>query len=279
MMRPEVVAGTAAAVTVAAVVARLIWRALYSEAETRGPVDVLRERCTVARLIGNTRLVELVSLSRATGCRILAKVEWENPGGSIKDRVALYILAHALSSGQLPPGGTIYEGTAGSTGISLAMLARTLGLRAHICVPSDQAIEKTQLLERLGATVERVPPVLFAHPDHFCNIARRRASEDPNGYFADQFDNDANYFAHYDGTGAEIWEQTGGAVDAVVLAAGTGGSIAGITRALRERNPNVRTFLVDPQGSGLFSRVKYGVLYSSTDAEGRRKRVRFASFR
>ncbi|KCV72149.1 hypothetical protein H696_01553 [Fonticula alba] len=243
----------------------------------REMVATLRRRSDVAARVGNTRLIELTSLSRLTGCRIFAKTEWENPGGSNKDRVALEIIADALATGKISPGGTIFEGTAGSTGISLAMLARPLGISAHILVPSDQAKEKTDLLESLGAVVERVPPVSFSNPDHFCKKAQRMASEHPNALFADQFDNLANTRAHYHSTGLEIVAQLRelgiDGPDVFVAASGTGGTLAGIARRLRRETANATTIvLADPQGSSLFNHVVNGVLYSSTEAEGRRKR-------
>lgn len=259
--------------------------------------------------IGNTPLIRINSLSDATGCQILGKCELLNPGGSVKDRVALQIIQEALESGQLRPGGIVTEGSAGSTAISIATVAPAFGCKAHVVIPDDAAIEKSQILEALGATVERVRPVSITHKDHFVNIARRRASqanefalknrnsqlngkEDTvkingyesdgynhssvfpldcqGGFFADQFENLANFRAHYEGTGPEIWDQTNGKLDAFVAAAGTGGTVAGVSRFLQEKNPNVKCFLVDPPGSGLFNKVTRGVMYTKEEAEGRR---------
>ncbi|TKY57395.1 Cysteine synthase 2 [Spatholobus suberectus] len=259
--------------------------------------------------IGNTPLIRINSLSDATGCQILGKCEFLNPGGSVKDRVAVKIIEEALESGQLRPGGIVTEGSAGSTAISIATVAPAYGCKAHVVIPDDAAIEKSQILEALGATVERVRPVSITHKDHFVNIARRRASEAndfalkhrnsqlngkedteringyesdgynhssvfPNdcqgGFFADQFENLANFRAHYEGTGPEIWEQTNGKLDAFVAAAGTGGTVAGVSRFLQEKNPNIKCFLVDPPGSGLFNKVTRGVMYTKEEAEGRR---------
>ncbi|KAH1211351.1 Cysteine synthase 2 [Glycine max] len=260
--------------------------------------------------IGNTPLIRINSLSAATGCQILGKCEFLNPGGSVKDRVAVQIIQEALESGQLRPGGIVTEGSAGSTAISIATVAPAYGCRTHVVIPDDAAIEKSQILEALGATVERVRPVSITHKDHFVNIARRRASEAnefalkrrnsqqlngkedtekingyesngcnysslfpedcQGGFFADQFENLANFRAHYEGTGPEIWEQTNGKLDAFVAAAGTGGTVAGVSKFLQEKNPNIKCFLLDPPGSGLFNKVTRGVMYTKEEAEGRR---------
>ncbi|KHN23847.1 Cysteine synthase 2 [Glycine soja] len=260
--------------------------------------------------IGNTPLIWINSLSAATGCQILGKCEFLNPGGSVKDRVAVQIIQEALESGQLRPGGIVTEGSAGSTAISIATVAPAYGCRTHVVIPDDAAIEKSQILEALGATVERVRPVSITHKDHFVNIARRRASEAnefalkrrnsqqlngkedtekingyesngcnysslfpedcQGGFFADQFENLANFRAHYEGTGPEIWEQTNGKLDAFVAAAGTGGTVAGVSKFLQEKNPNIKCFLLDPPGSGLFNKVTRGVMYTKEEAEGRR---------
>lgn len=221
--------------------------------------------------IGNTPLIRIKSLSEATGCEILAKAEFLNPGGSVKDRVALEIIQEAVKEGRLAvPGGLITEGTAGSTGVSLAMVARALGCRCFIAMPDDAAIEKSQTLEALGAEVLRLRPVSIVHPDHPVNVARRRAQRDgPGSVFADQFENMANMRAHLE-TGREIWQQTGGRLHAFVSGAGTGGTIAGVSCYLKERNPGVKVFLVDPPGSSLFNKVTRGVLYTREEAEGTR---------
>ncbi|CAL4913276.1 unnamed protein product [Urochloa decumbens] len=284
--------------------------------------------------IGNTPLIRINSLSDATGCEILGKAEFLNPGGSVKDRVAVKIIEEALDSGDLICGGTVTEGSAGSTAISLATVAPAYGCRCHVVIPDDAAIEKSQIIEALGATVERVRPVSITHRDHFVNIARRRALEanklaaaqreangtqtnglahvdskmtddglaamqleskktqdndpshvsmemphsgkcDPSsdskgGFFADQFENLANYRAHYEWTGPEIWEQTKGSLHAFVAAAGTGGTIAGVSRYLKGKNRSIKCFLMDPPGSGLFNKVTRGVMYTKEEAEGKR---------
>ncbi|KAI1309901.1 tryptophan synthase beta subunit-like PLP-dependent enzyme [Xylaria venustula] len=234
--------------------------------------------------IGGTPLVEIHSLSEATGRTILAKAEFLNgAGNSPKDRVALRMIEVAEAEGLLVPGrgDTIYEGTVGSTGISIAALARAKGYRAHICMPDDQSLEKSDLLHHLGATVERVPVAPITSPEHFVNLARRRAAEhtasqevESRGFFADQFENPANYQAHQAATGPEIVAQTDGRVDAFVAGAGTGGTIAGVARYLKDdaKLPGVRIVLADPQGSGLYNRIRHGVMYSATEKEGTRRR-------
>jgi cysteine synthase A len=187
----------------------------------------------------------------------------------VKDRVALEIIQEAFQDGRLVPGGLITEGTVGSTGVSLAMVAAAYGCRCFIAMPDDAAIEKSQMLEALGAEVERLRPVSIAHPSHFVNVARRRAASEPNALFADQFENPANFRAHLL-TGQEIWAQSGGKVDAFVSGAGTGGTIAGVSAALKQRNSRIKVYLVDPPGSGLYNRVTRGVMYTSEEAEGKR---------
>ncbi|XP_047341952.1 cysteine synthase 2 [Impatiens glandulifera] len=234
--------------------------------------------------IGNTPLIRINSLSEATGCEILGKAEFLNPGGSVKDRIAVKIIEEALESGQLVRGGVVTEGSAGSTAISLATVAPAYGCKCHVVLPDDAAIEKSEILEALGAIVERVRPVSITHRDHYVNVARRRALEanivseeqknGPNdckgGFFADQFENLANFRAHYEGTGPEIWDQTGGNLDGFVAAAGTGGTIAGISKFLKEKNSSIKCFLIDPPGSGLFNKVTRGVMYTREEAEGKR---------
>ncbi|KAK3986896.1 cysteine synthase 2 [Cladorrhinum sp. PSN332] len=235
-------------------------------------------------IIGNTPLVKIRSLSEATGCIILAKAEFLNgAGGSPKDRVALNMIEVAEEEGLLAPnrGDTIYEGTVGSTGISLAVLARARGYKAHICMPDDMAHEKSDLLIHLGAEVERVTPAPITDPRHFVNLARTRAKEhtanpdtESRGFFADQFESLANYTAHMKTTGPEIFEQTGGRLDAFVAGAGTGGTISGVTKYLKEERKmtNLRVVLADPQGSGLYNKIRHGVMYSPTEREGTRRR-------
>ncbi|KAL9550629.1 hypothetical protein PS6_005431 [Mucor atramentarius] len=229
-------------------------------------------------LIGNTPLMKIRSLSEATGCLVLGKAEFLNPGGSSKDRVALNMIRTAETQNLIKPhtGSTIFEGTVGSTGISIAMIARAKGYKAWIVMPDDQAIEKYQLLEKLGATVEKVRPVSIIDKKQFVNLARERAATfhdgEATGYFADQFENEANFKAHYTFTGPEIYRQTAGKIDALVLGAGTGGTLSGITCFLKEHIKDMKVFLADPQGSGLYNKVKYNVMYAPTEQEGTRKR-------
>ncbi|PFH60553.1 hypothetical protein XA68_10796 [Ophiocordyceps unilateralis] len=235
--------------------------------------------------IGNTPLVEIPSLSKATGRIVLAKAEFLNgAGNSPKDRVALSIIDDAERRGLLVPGrgDTIYEGSVGSTGISLAALARARGYCAHVCMPDDQSVEKSDLLLHLGARVERVAVAPISSPDHFVNLARRRAREHARlaadgsrGFFADQFESDANWRAHFTTTGPEIFAQTGGGdLDAFVAGAGTGGTISGVARYLKldAGLVRLRVVLADPQGSGLYNKIKHGVMYASTEREGTRRR-------
>ena len=232
--------------------------------------------------VGNTPLFRIKSLSEATGCEILAKAEFLNGGGgSPKDRVALNIINTAEAQGLLTPhsGDTIYEGTSGSTGISLATLCRARGYLAHIVLPSDTTPEKASLLATLGAAVSLVPPAPIVSPQHYVNWARSLAdahTADPtrpgHGYFADQFENSANWQAHYTGTGPEILRQCGGNVDAFVAGAGTGGTISGVGMFLKDKLPAVRIVIADPQGSGLYNWMKYGVLFDTLEKEGTRRR-------
>ncbi|PYH41189.1 putative cysteine synthase [Aspergillus saccharolyticus JOP 1030-1] len=232
--------------------------------------------------IGNTPLFRIKSLSDATGCEILGKAEFLNGAGqSSKDRVALSMIEIAEEHGYLRPysGDTIYEGTSGSTGISLASLARAKGYLAHICMPSDQAIEKSNLLLKLGAIVDRVPPAPIVEKDNFVNRARFLAQEQTassttsgRGFFADQFENEANWRAHFNGTGPEIYAQCNGQLDAFIAGAGTGGTISGVALFLKPRIPNLSVVLADPQGSGLYNRVRYGVMFDVKEREGTRRR-------
>jgi cysteine synthase A len=232
--------------------------------------------------IGNTPLFVIKSLSEITGCTIMAKAEFMNgAGGSPKDRVALSIIRSAEEAGLLTPhsGDTIYEGTVGSTGISLATLCRARGYLAHICMPSDQAMEKSNLLLKLGAVVERVKPAPIVDQEHFVNRARNLAAEHTanpakrgRGFFANQFETEANWRAHYEGTGPEIFDQTRGNIDAFVAGAGTGGTISGVAVFLKSKKPTVKIVLADPQGSGLYNKIKHGVMFHPQEREGTRRR-------
>ena len=217
----------------------------------------------VSESVGQTPLIKILSLSKKTGCEIFAKAEFLNPGGSVKDRAALGIIKDAESRGLLKPGTTIVEGTAGNTGIGLATIAAQRGYPCVIVMPDNQAQEKYDTLKALGVELKTVPPCPFANENHFYHTAKRLASERTNCFWANQFENTANMQAHYATTGPEIWEQTTGKVDAFISAVGTGGTIAGVSRFLKEKKPSIHIRLVDPFGSGLFSFLKTGVLAST----------------
>ncbi|GMU61012.1 MAG: hypothetical protein AMXMBFR34_27750 [Myxococcaceae bacterium] len=207
--------------------------------------------------VGNTPLLRIQSLSQRTGNTILGKAEFLNPGGSIKDRAAKGMILDAEKKGLLQPGSTIVEGTAGNTGIGLALLGRERGYQVVVSMPDNQAKEKYELLEAMGAEVRKVPPVPFANENHFFHQARKLA-EAHGWWWANQFENVSNGDYHYETTGAEIWEQCEGKVDVLVSAVGTGGTLSGVSRYLKERNPKLRVVLVDPLGSGLYCWVREG---------------------
>jgi cysteine synthase A len=199
-----------------------------------------------------------------------------NPGGTGKDRVAKSMLQEALAHPLYRPGCDIVEGTSGSTGIALACLCRSMGLQLHVVMPDDQSNEKKILLEKLGAKVVIVASCGIANSDHYVNSARRLADE-LNGIFMNQFENLANYRIHYATTGPEIWAQTKGEIDAFVMSSGTGGTIAGASRYLKERNPEIQVILADPEGSSLFNKVKYGVCFTKEQKERSIKKHRYDS--
>jgi cysteine synthase A len=212
---------------------------------------------SVLGLIGHTPLVRLRAASDATGCEILGKAEFVNPGGSVKDRAALGIVRDAERSGALQPGGTIVEGTAGNTGIGLALVGNALGYRTTIVMPENQSREKIDTLRAYGARVVLIPPVPYKNPNHFVHVSRRLAEEmneeNPgSAYWANQFDNTANRRFHSETTGPEILTATAGRVDGFVCAMGTGGTLAGVGLYLKSQNPKVRIALSDPGGSGLY---------------------------
>ncbi|ETV83079.1 hypothetical protein H257_04816 [Aphanomyces astaci] len=210
--------------------------------------------------IGNTPLIRIGSLSDATGCNILAKAEFLNPGGSVKDRAALYVVEESEKAGLLKPGGIVVEGTAGNTGIGLAHVCAAKGYKCVIFMPNTQSQEKIQALQFLGADVRPVPAVPFSDPLNYNHQARDYAAQTPNAVWTNQFDNVANRLAHTKTTGPEIWEQTEGNIDAFTCATGTGGTLAGTGIYLKQKNPNVKIVLADPPGSVLFNFVKNGVL-------------------
>jgi cysteine synthase A len=225
--------------------------------------------------IGNTPLIKLRRASELTGCTILGKAEFMNPGQSVKDRAALFIVEDAVRRGLLRPGGIIVEGTAGNTGIGLALVANVLGFRTIIVIPETQSQEKKDMLRLAGAELIEVPAVPYANPNNYVKIsgrlAERLAQSEPNGaIWANQFDNVANRQGHAETTGREIWEQTDGTVDGFVCAVGTGGTLAGVGIALKEKKPQVQIALADPMGAALYNYFTHGELksFGSSITEG-----------
>src|SRR6202166_1056640 len=208
--------------------------------------------------IGNTPLIRLRGLSEETGCEILGKAEFMNPGGSVKDRAAKWIVLDAERRGVLKPGGTVVEGTAGNTGIGLAHVCNARGYRCVIVMPDNQSPEKYQLLEMLGAEVHKVPTVPYSNPNQYQKVAQRLAGSVPNAIWSNQFDNVENRLAHLQPTGPEICTQTNGRIDAFVAASGTGGTFAGVAEYLKSRRRAIRCVLADPPGSSLYEYVRSG---------------------
>ncbi|MEM8798889.1 MAG: cysteine synthase A [Pseudomonadota bacterium] len=211
-------------------------------------------------LVGQTPLVKLKAVSEATGCTILGKAEWMNPGGSVKDRAAHFIIQDAMEKGELTPGGTVVEGTAGNTGIGLATVGNALGLKTVIVMPETQSQEKIDTLRALGAELILVPPAPYKSPAHFVHTSRRIAEEREGAIWANQFDNTANRMAHIQTTAPEIWEGTHGKVDGFTCACGTGGTLAGVGMGLKERNGNIKIALTDPMGASLYHYFANGEL-------------------
>ena len=205
--------------------------------------------------IGNTPLIKLHGPSQATGCEILGKAEFLNPGGSVKDRAALYIILDAEKRGLLKPGGVIVEGTAGNTGIGLALVGNARGYRTVIVIPETQSTEKKDMLRLCGAELREVPAVPYKDPDNYVHVAARLAQE-MGAFYANQWDNTANRDGHYRSTGPEIWAQTEGRVAGFTCAIGTGGTLAGVSRFLKEKNSKVRTAAADPLGAAMYSWFK-----------------------
>ena len=215
--------------------------------------------------IGNTPLIRLARASDATGCEILGKAEFLNPGGSVKDRAALAIIEDAVASGRLKPGGTIVEGTAGNTGIGLALVGNALGYRTVIVMPDTQSQEKKDFLRLVGADLRLVPAAPYKEPGNYVRVSERLAADlaetsERGAIWANQFDNVANREGHRRTTGAEIWQQTGGRIDAFTCSAGTGGTIAGVAMALKGYNPAIRVVLADPMGSAFYNHYIQGEL-------------------
>ncbi len=218
--------------------------------------------------VGNTPLIKLKKASEQTGCEIYGKCEFLNPGGSIKDRAALYIVRDAEEKGKLKPGGIIVEGTAGNTGIGLALVGCASGYKTIIVIPDTQSQEKKDMIRLSGADLREVPAVPYKNPENYVHVSERIAKEmnktHKNGViWANQFDNIANREAHIKGTGPEIWDQLNGQIDGFTCAVGTGGTLAGIGIALKERNKKVRIMLADPMGSALYEFYKNGILKST----------------
>lgn len=218
-------------------------------------------------IIGNTPLIKLRRASELTGCTILGKAEFLNPGGSIKDRTALYIINDAEQRGLLKPGGVIVEGTAGNTGIGLTLVARARGYRTVIVIPSSQSQEKKDLLRLYGADVREVPPVPASDPNHYAKVSKRLSeelarTEAKGAIWANQFDNPANKLGHEKITAEELWRQLDGKIDGFVASVGSGGTITGMGRGLKSRNPHVEIALADPRGAALYNFYKHGELKS-----------------
>jgi cysteine synthase len=211
--------------------------------------------------IGNTPLIKLRKASELTGCTILGKAEFMNPGQSVKDRAALFIIRDAIARGELKPGGTIVEGTAGNTGIGITIVANALGFKSVIVIPETQSQEKKDALRQLGAKLVEVPAVPYKNPNNYVKYSGRLAKA-LGGVWANQFDNVANREAHIQTTAPEIWNQTDGTVDGFVCAVGTGGTLAGVSLALKQRNKNIKIALADPMGAALYSYYKIGELKS-----------------
>jgi len=220
---------------------------------------------TLSQMIGNTPLIKLRALSEISGCEIYGKAEFMNPGGSVKDRAAKAIIEHAEQTGALQPGGTIVEGTAGNTGISLSLLSNSKGYKTVIVMPETQSQEKKDVLRLCGADLRLVPAVPYRDPNNYVRYSETLANElnKENGggvIWANQFDNTANMQGHYSSTGPEIYTQTQQKIDGFICAVGSGGTLAGVSKYLKEKNNNIKIGIADPEGSALFSHYKHGEL-------------------
>src|SRR5262245_41171944 len=211
--------------------------------------------------IGNTPLIRLRSASKLTGCEILGKAEFLNPGGSVKDRAGLYLILDAEKRGVLKPGGTVVEGTAGNTGIGLALVGNARGYKTVIVIPDTQSKEKKDMLRLCGAELREVPAVPFKDPNNYVHVSERVARE-LGAFWANQWENTANRDGHIASTGPEIWQQTNGKVDGFVCAIGTGGTLGGVSTYLKQKNPSIRTAAADPMGAAMYSWIKHKVLKS-----------------
>ena len=233
--------------------------------------QIMNVRNGFLETIGNTPLIRLKRASEETGCDILGKAEFLNPGSSVKDRAALFIVRDAEQRGVLEPGGVIVEGTAGNTGIGLALVGNACGYRTVIVIPETQSQEKKDMLRLCGAEVREVPAVPYKDPNNYVKLSGRLADElaktEPHGaIWANQFDNVANRRGHYETTGPEIWSQTDGKIDGFICAVGTGGTLAGVGTALKERNPMVTIGLADPMGAALYNYYAHGELKAEGDS-------------
>lgn len=266
-MKKSVCRGSSAAIAAAftVVIALYTWKKRNNQNKQS---KVKSNNAAYTSRIGSTPMVELRSLSKLVGCRILAKVEYSNPGGTGKDRIALAMIEEAERNGSLRENGTIVEGTSGSTGISLSALAAARGYKCIIVMPDDQAPEKRLLMESYGSKVHVVKTAAIANPNHYVNVAQRIASDLPGAVFMNQFETLANFRAHVRSTGPEIWRGAGGRIDAFIMAAGTGGTIAGVSRYLKTRSEG-RTLVVlaDPPGSSLYHYVKNKVCWNVGQTE------------
>lgn len=225
-------------------------------------MEIIVSASSVLDLIGNTPLLRLNEASKLTGCEILGKAEFLNPGQSVKDRAALSIIRAAEEDGSLKPGGVVVEGTAGNTGIGLAMVCSALGYRCKIVMPRTQSQEKKDAVKLLGAELVEVDAVPYANPNNYVHFSERLAKETPDAVWANQFDNTANRDAHVQTTGPEIFEQTDGKVDGFICAVGSGGTLGGVSLALKARNPEIQIGVADPFGSKMYSFFKEGVLHA-----------------
>lgn len=219
---------------------------------------MIKPASNLSQLIGNTALLKVQSLSELSGCDIYVKCEYQNPGGSVKDRAALQMVLDAMESGELRPGMTIVEGTAGNTGIGLAVVAKSLGFNLKVVMPKGQTKEKEQMIELHGAELILVDPVPFANENHFYHTARKIAEENEGHWWANQFENESNAKAHFNHTGPEIYRQLDGQIDYFVSVAGTGGTLGGISSYLKQQSSNINIVSIDPDSSGIFNYLTQG---------------------
>ena len=229
-------------------------------------------KSSIMELIGNTPIVYQKSLSEITGCEIYIKLESQNPGGSVKDRAAKHMIQNAMSRGEIKKGDTIYEGTSGSTGISLGLIGNYQDLKTKIFLPNNLTEEKYRILETCNCQIVKQPPLNYIDEGSFVRKAQIEAKNN-NGFFCDQFDNMDNYKGHFEETGPEIWEQMNGKISIYVNSAGTGATVAGVSNYLKSKNNKIKVILADPQGSSFHSKVKHGVLFTPEDREGFKERL------